>query len=1175
MMRDARRFQTIFVLTFVLLSFWPTALKAQNANATISGTVTDPSGAVVPGAEVTLTYVTTGTAKKTTAGSNGFYSFPNLTVGDYQLKCTAKGFATYVQTGISLHLNETVQIPIQLKLGSTAQTVKVSANASPLNFQNAVVRRGIAKQQIEALPIIVQGGQRSAANFVKILPGVSTQGQALTNVTNTITTFNGNENMSEEAVLDGVSMQEGLLSQTGMVAIASDMPISPEAVGEISVLTSNYDPQYGATTGAVIVASTKSGTDHYHGGVYEFNRNTSFNARPYGVASRPQDIENDGGGYFGGPLKFLPGFWSNRQKSYFFVNFEAYRSKGATTKPILTVPTALMRNGNFSEWPYPIYDPTTTTANPNYNPSLPTGASNEPYVRQQFMGNVIPQSAMAGSLAQDWIKYVPLPNRPGLTANWEAPVGLASSLNANTDQWDVRTDQFMGDKDHLMETFHYRGTLAFTQNAFPAVIDTNNTRIPDYSYVARINYDHTFSGTLLNHFAWGWLDLPTNVYNSSDCCVDQVPKIPGVYSHKHVPAIQFAQDYSNYGGNADFYTTRPTYIVNDMLNWVHGSHTFKFGGEFRSYDYPTTQQPNGSGTFVFSALNTGLLGIQSGNAMASFLLGDVSTGSAGFFSLPTFRPVDKSLSFFFGDTWKAARKLSVDYGIRWDRYKPSWEAKDQTSFFDPTAQNPEAGNLLGALMFAGDKWGSASFGSPYPEKVFNGAFGPRIGIAYAVTEKTVVRAGYGVFFMQNFYPEWNGGIGTDGFNESVAFSSTLGGLQPAFLLQNGFPQNFQYPPNISRSFLNGQNAPNYRPFNANQEPRGEQWNLTVDHQFTQNFHVSVAYVANHGGRLLSRMKPLNALNPNLLSMGNALYDQFQPGQTTLDGVNAPYPGWAAQMVGCPPTVAQALVLYPQYCGNIVGTNENLGWSNYNSLQVTAEKRFSTGLWFNINYTYAKWLATSSTVQQDQQAHGINPYQWDRNYAPSINSIPQIFNASVIYNLPFGKGERFMNRGGVANAILGGWQISTILTLQGGLPFSFTSSFCNVPGQFYASCFPGVLPGANPFAQSIGSFDPGKGPLFNVNAFQPTSTFNFNFGEGPHVSNYRGPGYRDEDFSLTKTVQITERLKAELRGDFFNAYNWHAFSATPFITDVASPNFGDWNGGVSAPRNLQVGVHLIF
>src|SRR3989441_5069605 len=223
-------------------------------------------------------------------------------------------------------------------------------------------------------------------------------------------------------------------------------------------------------------------------------------------------------------------------------------------------------------------------------------------------------------------------------------------------------------------------------------------------------------------------------------------------------------------------------------------------------------------------------------------------------------------------------------------------------------------------------------------------FGPRVGLAYSIDPKTVVRGGYGIFFEQNFYPGWGGGIATDGFNGTASFSSSLGGMQPAFLLQNGFPQNFTPPPFINSSYLNGQSSPNYRPFDANNLPRAQQWNLTVEHQFTDNFYISAGYVGNHGLRLTSYLDPINALDPKYLSLGSKLYDQFQPGQTTLDGVPIPYPGWVEQMKGCTPNVAQALVPYPQFCNNIYGGNENIGASTYNALQVKVEKRMSRGFW---------------------------------------------------------------------------------------------------------------------------------------------------------------------------------------------------------------------------------------
>jgi len=1165
----------VFLLS-VALACASTPVWGQNSNATISGTVTDQTGAVVPNAALTLTMGTSGTVRTATSGQDGNFSFPNLPAGTYSLQCSAQGFETFVQQGLTLHLNDVVSLPVALKLGASSQKVEVSANASPLNFQNAVVQQGMSTQEITALPLAVAGAQRSAANFLVIMPGVNTigggQGAAYAQ-------FNGGLEDSDEAVLDGVSMVEGLLSQSGTVAIAADFPISPDAVGEISLLTSNYDPQYGATTSAVTVASTKAGTDQFHGGGYLFNRNTSFNARQFGVAERPKDIENDTGGFIGGPLR-LPLFWSERKKSYFFVNFEAYRSEGAANKPILTVPTTLMREGNFSEWPYPVFDPDTTTVNPNYDPSAPASTTNIPYLRQQFPGNIIPANNpnLMSSLASGWLKFVPMPNRPGIINNYESPNALANSLNAHTDQWDVRGDQYIGDKDHVLVTWHYRGTLPFTQFALPPQIDTNNTRIPNYSQVVRLNYDHTFKPTLLNHFAIGYLDLLTELYNSSDPYVADVPQVQGVYDHKHESAINFGDGYSSYGGNADLISTRPTWIVNDMATWVKGNHTLEFGGEYRNLAYPTQTTQNGSGTFNFTPLNTGLLGYPTptGNSYASFLLGTVGSASVNYYSLGAFRPQAKSVGFFANDTWKLTRKLSVDYGIRWDLYQPSEEAKDQTSFLDPTRPNPGAGNLPGALVFAGSKWGSASFGAPYPEQLYHRAFGPRIGLAYAITDKTVVRGGFGVFMMQNFYPGWGAGIATDGFNKTVGFSSGLGGMQPAFLLQNGVPQDFQRPPFISEDFLNGQGAPNYRPFDANQVPRAYQWNLTVEHQIKDNFHVTGTYIGNHGSRLLSQINPINALNPTLLSMGTALYDQFQPNQGTLDGVSQPYTGWAGQMQACAPSVAQALTPFPQYCSDIYGNNENHGWSNYDSLQLSAEQRFSHGLWLLANYTWSKTLTTTEFVQTSTLYQGISPFQKDRNYGISRNDVPQMVNVSLAYDLPFGKGRRWLNQGGVVNVLLGGWQVSTILRLQSGIPFSFYSGFCNIPSQFAMSCYPGILPGANPFAASKSGFDPNSGlnPLFSVNSFQPSSTFNFNSGTGAPVSNVRGFGYHNQDIAFTDNIAITERVRAQLRFEFFNAWNWHILGNN-FVTDVSSPSFGTWNGGVSSPRNIQMGVRFTF
>jgi len=419
------------------------------------------------------------------------------------------------------------------------------------------------------------------------------------------------------------------------------------------------------------------------------------------------------------------------------------------------------------------------------------------------------------------------------------------------------------------------------------------------------------------------------------------------------------------------------------------------------------------------------------------------------------------------------------------------------------------------------------------------------------------------------------------------------------LLQDGFTsKTYDVPPFFDLTFDNGKYPGLYREFNGGRPPYMQQWNLTVEHQFTPDFYISTAYVANKGTRIISQDAPLNVLNPNLLSLGNKLIDQFQPGQTTLDGVPVPYPGWVEQMQQCPASVAQALLPYPQFCGNLVSGSENAGNSTYHSFQAKAEKRFSHGVWMLTSYTWSKFISSGSDVQTGVFQWGgtsgvISPFERQRNKSLDNQDVPQTLSVAMVYQLPLGAGQRYLSRSGALNKLVGGWQLTSIFRAQSGIPFYFGSSQCNVPGQFWASCNPGILPGANPFAQSKGSFDPNQ-PLFNPEAFEgkvvdPVTgkpsygVFNFNFGQGPRVSNLRGFGFHNHDISLQKTTSITERVKFQFRAEVFNIWNWHIFSrgttwgeAGAFNTDLASPNFGLWNvGQVTTPRNIQFGAKVIF
>jgi hypothetical protein len=1206
-----RRMNSVACMSTLLILAWPMISWGQSFNSSLSGTVTDPSGAVVPNVELTLTSVETKAVTRVTTGPDGLYAFNNLGAGDYELRATAKGFREFVRTGIELNINTRARVDISLLIGAESQTVEVRADVSQLNFEDPSIRQAVTPQVIGELPLIVGGAIRSSAAFVTLMPGVNT-GASQNPYSVRI---NGGLTSGDEAVLDGVSLTQGINGNTGMISAYADYPWSPEAISEVSVLTSNYEPQYGATTSGVIMAETKSGTNQYHGAVYEFLRNTALNARQFGTPDRTKDIENDFGANIGGPIKIPWIFDSGRKKSYFFVNYEGFKIRGGASTPVLSIPSMRQRNGDFTDWVdeegnlIPIYDPRTTTLNPNFDPNQPSGPNNLQFLRQQFMGcdgntpNVICMSGpnryvdpntgfdIADSLAHQWIRFLPTPTFSGPLNNYVVPEPIPDTVFADSVLFNVRGDMYWRDIDHFYVTVNYRGSTASSVTQLPPQLAFEGPYFINYSFVDRFNWTHTFRPNLINHFAVGYLDTVAEVTSSDKDYVNDLPQIPGASNYEFPPQLYF-DDFTGWGRNGKERGTRPVWIANDLVTWVKGKHTLKFGGEIRKHAVNGTAVSNESGTVSFSRVGTGLNETNSGNAFASFLLEQVSYGEYNIQTVDGSYPRFSGYNFHVGDTIKLTPKFTLTLGMRWDMYKPTIEKFDNLSFFDPLGPNPAAANRPGRLAFAGTKWGAASFGRRYPEELYKRAFAPRLGIAYAVNKDTVVRSGYGIFFSTPIYPGWGGGIAQDGFNATLGFPSSNFGYNPAFLLSDGFPaiDPSRIPPYIDSSFSNGADVGVYRPFDANRLPYAQQWNLTIEHQATPNLAISASYIANKGTRLPSRQAALNALNPSYLSMGNALGDEFEPGMTELDGVPIPYDGWIEQMNNCTPTVAQALLPYPQYCSSLQGLNENAGNSTYHSFQLKVEKRMSHGIYLLNSYTISKMLTDSEGVQIDaatwSAAHGVvSPYERRRNKGLALNDVPQALTTTLVYELPLGAGKRWANQGGAANALLGGWQVSTIFRLTSGVPMFFRSFNCNVPGEFRASCIPALLPGANPWAQDKSDFDPSQ-PLLNRSAFEPADSFNFYWGEGPRISDLRGFGYRNQDLTLMKNTRFGERFNLQFRVEFFNVWNWHTFTSPGgesgleegfqvFDIDVSSPAFGMWNGRVSTPRNIQFGLKFQF
>ena len=1165
---------------------------AQSSQGTIGGIVLDSSQASVPGADLVLKDLANNTERQATSGADGSYSFPNLAAGDYSLHVNAQGFRPYEQTRVSVRVNQVVRLDVRLEVGAVTEVVTVTADASPLNFENATHQEGVSPEIINELPLIVSGGVRNSANFAVLAPGVNTGGGQASAFRSRI---NGGIQSGDEAIMDGVSMQEGTMSQTGMISFW-DFPMTPDMVSEFKVLTTNYEPQYGASTSAQIIVETKAGGPEYHGAAYWYHRNTALNARQFGADSRPKDLEHDYGVAIGGPVK-LPLLNKDPLSTFFYFNYERYSVKGGVSRPTISIPSLKERSGDFTDWTdangqlIPVYDPATTATNASGG-----------ITRQQFncggVPNVICPSRFSSSLANAWLQYLPDPTNNNALNNFQAPKPVPDSLISDTKYYIFRGDNYIGNKGHLDFSVWHQDAAPVLESLLPRAIADSNFSDPQNSWIVRANYDITFSPTLVNHFAYGFLNRNEG-YGSLSLQEDSsLPRVPGIPDTTSAPTINFGDGFQGFGNsdglNTGNKTTRPSHIMNDLVTWVHGSHTIKFGGEFRHIGQVFNDGTNNSGVFNFDRGATSLLGINSGNPIASFLLEQVNDANVNVRTVNRWVAQARAYVLHLGDTWRMTPKLTVNYGIRWDYFTPTWEENDQLSFFDSEGPNAAAGGRKGRLAFAGNDAGEASFGARYPEKNWKGGWAPRLGVAYAVDDKTVIRTGFGISYTQAFYPNWGGGMNLDGFNNNVTRSSTQGGLVPAFVFSQGFPAITpgETPPFISSGFRNGQSIL-YRPFEANRRSYSAQWNFTIERQIRDS-QVSIAYVGNRGLRLPSQIAGLNALNPSLLSMGDKLFDEFQPGQTSLDGVPVPYDGWVEQMVGCAPSVAQALLPYPQYCSNLRGLNENAGTSSYHSFQAKYEQRFRSGTFMLVSYTFSKLLTMSGHVDSDAPTWSglsgvISPFERERNYALASDDVPQILSVAFVHELPFGRGKKYGNNvSPVVNRLISGWEISGVARASSGIPTFFRSGQCNIPGAFQMGCLPAIT-GSSPFTADLGSlrdnFDIDTTRVYSTDRFEPVGAFNYYGGAGPTVSNFRTFGYNNVDFTIVKNISFGEKLNLQLRGEFFNIFNLHHLVASgsaqgdggtfAFNNDIASPDFGAWNGTVSPPRNIQLGIRIEF
>jgi hypothetical protein len=1142
--KQSKRFGLAAILLLAALPLW-----GQIDRGTIRGSVKDASGGVIPAAKVRVVQIETNSALELTTNADGLYVALNLPEATYRVEVEKTGFGKYVRQPVEVRPRTETTLDIVLQAGAVNDSVTVSSEA-PLLDTNAVNNAvGFKDKLVEELPLIVVGTKRDVTGFLDNMPGA--------NQTNTfIPTMNGSTTMATEAFVDGARASEriekGSLSENGPFL---------EQVGEINVVTGAFNAEYGGFGSWFTNVIIKSGTNSLHGSVFDHLGNDKLNARSFFAKARTPYRQNEGGFTLGGPV-VIPHIYNGRDKTFFFASLGLFYSRQGAAGLLATVPTQAMLSGNFSGLTsangavIPIFDPRSTQ---------PDG--NGSYVRTQFPGNIIPASQITqmGSIVSS---YVPAPSLAGEINNfYDHRANTWPYYNTTTPL--IKIDHSISDKQKLMVSYTHqtRPRLLWgnpapglgpqpiwgqaQSNPLDQIYDQQDT-----SWKIRLSHDYIVSPTVVNHVTIG-IDREFNIGpNGTDGQGwDQKLGITGIPADNGAfPALTFsggtaAPAAMGRGYDVKFYALDYTFIEN--LTWIHGKHTMKFGVELDRDRINQVNLNNIQGSFNFSNQMTSQPDSPSygswGSSVASFLLGAPS--SAGAFIPAETGLRDFRVGAFAQDEWRATPKLTVSYGLRWD-YDPSFsEVQNKMSSFEPNIANPGAGGLMGALAFAGQ--------SGIPGKFFatnwHKGFGPRLGFAYQLDAKTVIRSSGGIYYQNS--PE---NLVTSpffaGFNQSVTFNSP-DGFTPVYYINSGtFPQNFQRPPSKDPSFLNGQ-AISYLPPNDTRMPQTLNYTFSVQRQVAKDLSLEAVYLGSRSTHL-GFTANYNYLPIGDLKYGSLLLQPITSASAVAAGFSSPYASFASQLGAN--TVYQALRPYPQYTAVTTSPLEPSGQQKFNSLQTKATKRLSGGLTLFGYFTWSKSFSLTTG-----QYPGTRYWLQDPNAAAS-------FSFSWSYYLPFGEGRQFLHENRVVKAVVSGWKLNGFVKYNSGLPLTISAGAGNLAAIGYTQ-WGNAVQGVSPYlVTNPRDFNPS---LKFLNAAAFTTSTGFNFGNlNPNLSWVRGFWYKEENLTLGRIFQIKEKVKLDFSVDASNPFNFVRWGAPN--TTLTSAAFGTVSS-VSPGRTMQVNAAVVF
>jgi hypothetical protein len=1131
------------------------AAAATAQTSSLAGRVSDASGAVVPGAVVTVKAESTGIAQRVESNQEGYYTLTSLQPGRYDVTIAKEGFVAVHQASLELIVQQVARLDVVLRPGAVNESIEVAARQLLLDTDSATVGQVVGNRQVKELPLL----GRNTYALAMLVPGV----RASTGVNNlpvdqisTISySINGQRSTANEFLLDGAPNS----------AASSNQPVvnlNPDAVQEFKVETNNFSAEYGRAAGGVFNVVSRTGGNDPHFSLYEFLRNDKLNANDWfanvGGRQRPPFRFNQFGGTWGSPV-WIPKVYNGRNRTFVFASVELVRFvQGMTFTG--TVPRPEQLQGDFSGARNAVgaqvlvYDPATTRANP-------TGAG---FLRTPFAGNIIP-AARIDPVSRSMSRFFPAPNAPGNALTGVNNFARVDGNRVDKDTVSLRIDHNFTERNRVYFRYSYDDTPFLRASPYgpgnpgspaigPQVFTRQNAIVDD---------THTFSPTLLGSIRYSVTRLVNNRKPASfgfDMGTLGLPAyvrdVPGIYSSfpsVNITGFGVTGSLPNIAGGTALGLTDgidlgdTSHAFQGNLTRSFAKHTVKFGGEYRAVLFNNLQGNQRDFNFTpawTQGPNPAQASATAGLALATFLLG-VPAGNLG--TVPAVAQKTKYWALFVQDTFRVTPTLTLSLGLRYDRELPRTDRFNQLTNFDYTARSPLGADLRGGLTFVGVN--GASRHNARPD---NNNFAPRVGVTFRATPRMLVRTGGGLFFSSTTgIGTGTAAFGTSGFQATTAILTSLDGVTPIARFGDPYPNGRALPTGSSQglSTLLGQAVVFFD--RGTRVPYAGQWNFNIQYELPANTVVEVGYAGSRGIKF-PQARVFNQLPDAALGLGDALRQQ----------VTNPFFGQIQVGALAQRTVSRAQLLrpYPQFDGVQA---QNASWANsmYHALEGRVEKRYSRGLSVLLSYTYSK-LMDHATGGFSGEVLGGAGFQNHNSLGPewASSALDQTHRVALnaIYELPVFRGSR-----GVAGALLGGWQLGGIYMAFTGGPLGVSSAVNNTFSQGG---------GQRPNWTGAGAALPNPTPQRWLDASQFSNAAAYRFGNSPRTFNgLRSDASRQLDVTLSKNTRIREKFELQFRTEFFNITNTPRFS--PPNESFGNPQFGVVSAQTNQSRIVQFALKL--